>query len=506
MLKKYIMVISAGAIVIKATIYDEQFNIISKNSEKFTQYTPSSDRVEHDAMEIFQKSVRVCKQAIIEAGIGVEEILSLGITNQRSTCLVWDKTTGLPLARAITWQDSRTNPKCRELNAGTWGEKARKTMGWKVSPAYSSLSLNWYIQHVPIIKEKIETGEALFGTIDTWLIWKLTGGEKHLVSYSNASLMGSFQLRKEQWYTEFLETLGISTDIYPRVVNDSGDFGVVQADIFGCEIPIGSDIADQQAALFAVECNQRGICKIMNQAVSIIDIYIGNECIISDYGLNTVIAWNIDGNTKYALEGFDSETGSALQWLEEGIAIISDSLESEMIANEVADTGGVYFVPALAGLSVPYHDSMTRGTIFGINRGTTRAHLVRATLEGIVYRLKDILDAVEKEAWIKIDEIRVVGTDSKNDLLSQMMADILNARVDRPYLVEADSFSAAQLAGLAAGLWSFDDFKGALKIEKSFYPEISDAARQEKYVGWCEAVNRTLGWNDSRFQKGTTES
>lgn len=505
-MKKYIMVISAGANVIKATIYDEQFNIISKDSEKFTQYTPSSYRIEHDAMEIYEKSIDVCKHAIAAAGIGAKEIISLGITNQRSTCLVWDKTTGLPLERAITWQDSRTNSKCQEINESPWGEKARKAIGWKVSPAYSSLSLNWYINNVPIIKEKIEAGDALFGTIDTWLIWKLTGGKKHVVSYSNASSMGSFQLRKEKWYTEFLDTLGITTDIYPQVVNDSGDFGVVLPEIFGREIAIGSDIADQQAALFAVECNQRGICKIMNQAVSIIDIYIGNECIISDYGLNTVIAWNIDGKTEYALEGFDSETGSALQWLEEGISIISDSLESEIIAKEVEDTGGVYFVPALTGISVPYHDCMTRGTIFGINRGTTRAHLVRATLEGIVYRLKDILDVVEKDTWIKIDEIRVVGTDSKNDLLAQMMADILNAQVDRPYLVEADSFSAAQLAGLAAGIWTFEDFKGALKIEKSFLPELSEEIRLARYAGWCEAVNRTLGWNENLFQKETTES
>jgi len=500
-LKKYVLVISAGANEIKASIYDKNFNIMAKSCEKFTQFTPDNDKVEHDAMEIFDKSVILCKQAMTDSGINADEIISIGITNQRSTCLVWDKNTGVPLYHAITWQDNRTDAKCREINAGPWGERARKAMGWKVSPAYSSMTLNWYIDNVPIIKEKIMAGEALFGTIDTWLIWKLTGGKKHVVSYSNASIMGSFKLKTESWYTEFLDTLGISTEIYPEVVNDTGDFGQITKEIFGWEISIGSDIGDQQAALFAVGCNTRGTCKIMNQAVSIIDIYMGNECVISDFGLNTVIAWKIGAKTEYALEGFDSETGSVLQWLQDGLGIISNALESEVIARSVEDTDGVYFIPALAGLSVPYHDSFARGTIFGINRGTTNAHIVRATLEGIVYRFKDILDAVEKETWIKIDYIRVVGSDSKNDLLSQMMADMLNARVDRPFLIEADSLGAAQLAGLAAGFWKIEDFDDALKIEKSFKPEITEEERSVKYAGWREALNRSLGWNHKAYKK-----
>lgn len=493
-MKNYVLVIDEGTTGTRALIFDKEFNIVSQCYEEFTQYTPSEDKVEHDAMEIYAKSVGVCREAIEKAKIASSDIAAIGITNQRATCLVWDKNTGVPLYNAIVWQDNRTAALCQEINDSEWGEKARKATGWTVAPVYSSLMLHWYLENVPEIKEKIESGEALFGTIDTWLIWKLTGGKSHVVSYSNASVMGSLDLSTGEWYTEFLDYLGISTDIYPEIVNDSGNYGTTEPDIFGAEIPICGAIADQHAALYAQGCRSKGTCKITNGTGSFLDINIGDECVVSDQGLNTVIAWKIGDEINYALEGFEAVTGSAVQWLRDGLQVIDKSSESEPLARSVEDSNGVYFVPALAGLSAPYHDPYARGTIFGISRGTTKAHIVRATLEGIAYRLKDILDVVEKESGVKMTGIRIDGGASMNDLLAQLMADMLDARVDRPLSVEATSLGAAEMAGLAAGLWTEADFDKSLEIDKSFEPAITPEKREALYAGWREAIERSVGW------------
>lgn len=493
-MKNYVLVIDEGTTGTRALIFDKEFNIVSQCYEEFTQYTPSEDKVEHDAMEIYAKSVGVCREAIEKAKIASSDIAAIGITNQRATCLVWDKNTGVPLYNAIVWQDNRTAALCQEINDSEWGEKARKATGWTVAPVYSSLMLHWYLENVPEIKEKIESGDALFGTIDTWLIWKLTGGKSHVVSYSNASVMGSLDLSTGKWYTEFLDYLGISTDIYPEIVNDSGNYGTTEPDIFGAEIPICGAIADQHAALYAQGCRSKGTCKITNGTGSFLDINIGDECVVSDQGLNTVIAWKIGDEINYALEGFEAVTGSAVQWLRDGLQVIDKSSESEPLARSVEDSNGVYFVPALAGLSAPYHDPYARGTIFGISRGTTKAHIVRATLEGVAYRLKDILDVVEKESGVKMTDIRIDGGASMNDLLAQLMADMLDARVDRPLSVEATSLGAAEMAGLAAGLWTEADFDKSLEIDKSFEPAITPEKREALYAGWREAIERSVGW------------
>ncbi|KNZ40429.1 FGGY family carbohydrate kinase [Acetobacterium bakii] len=494
-MKKYVLVIDEGTTGTRALIFNKNFQIVGQGYEEFTQYTPGEDKVEHDALEIYDKSIAMCKKAIGEAMISAEEIACIGITNQRATCLVWDKKTGEPLYHAIVWQDTRTAAFCQELNTGAWGEKARKTTGWTLSPVYSSMMLNWYINNVPTIKEKIEAGEALFGTIDTWLIWKLTGGKKHAVSYSNASVMGSLDLKTGTWYDEFLTYLGIDTKIFPEIITDSGDYGVAQKDIFGAEIPITGVIADQHAALFAQGCRTAGTGKITNGTGSFLDINVGTECVISDQGLNTVIAWKIGDEMVYALEGFESVTGSAIQWLRDGLEVISESGETEALARSVEDTNGVYFVPALAGLSAPYHDPYARGTIFGITRGTKKAHLVRATLEGIAFRLKDIMDVVEKESGVKMKAIRIDGGASKNNLLAQLMADMMDVQVDRPFSVEATSLGAAEMAGLYIGIWKEKDFESALTIEKTFTPEISDEKRNKAYAGWQEAIKRSMNWN-----------
>lgn len=494
-MKKYVLVIDEGTTGTRALIFNKKFQIVAQSYEEFTQYTPSEDKVEHDALEIYDKSIAMCKKAIGEAKISSEEIACIGITNQRATCLVWDKKTGEPLYNAIVWQDTRTAALCQKLNAGEWGEKARKTTGWTLAPVYSSLMLHWYIQNVPAIKEKIEEGDALFGTIDTWLIWKLTGGKKHAVSYSNASVMGSLDLKTGEWYEEFLTVLGIDTKIFPEIITDAGDYGVTQKEIFGAEIPITGVIADQHAALFAQGCRTEGTGKITNGTGSFLDINVGKECVISDQGLNTVIAWKIGDEMIYALEGFESVTGSAVQWLRDGLEVITESGETEALARSVEDTNGVYFVPALAGLSAPYHDPYARGTIFGITRGTKKAHLVRATLEGIAFRLKDIMDVVEKESGVKMKAIRIDGGASKNNLLAQLMADMMDVQVDRPFSVEATSLGAAEMAGLFIGLWKEEDFEAALTIDKTFLPEISAEKRNKAYAGWQEAIKRSMNWN-----------
>lgn len=427
-MKQYIMVIDEGTTGTRSLIFNKDFRIVAQSYEEFTQYTPSEDKVEHNAMEIYEKSVEMCQKAIAQAGIDPADIAAIGITNQRATAVVWDKQTGEPLYNAIVWQDTRTAAQCQAINDGPWGEKARKATGWTVAPVYSSMMLKWFMENVPAIGSKIDAGEALFGTMDTWLIWKLTGGKVHKVSYSNASVMGSYDLHTGKWYQEFL------------------------------------------------------------------DVNVGNKLTISDEGLNTVIAWKIGDDITYALEGYEDVTGSAVQWLRDGLQCIQTSAETETLARSVDSANGVYFVPALTGLSAPYHDPFARGTIFGITRGTTKAHIVRATLEGIAYRLRDILDVVEKESGVKMEQIRIDGGASKNDFLAQRMADMLVAQVDRPFSVEATSLGAAEMAGLAVGLWQESDFDACLEIKKSFVPEMPAEQRESRYKDWKAAIQRSIGW------------
>lgn len=489
-MKQYILVIDEGTTGTRALIYDKGFKIVSQSYVEFTQYTPAEDKVEHDAVEIYDKSIEMCKKAMESAGIKAEDVAAIGITNQRATCVVWDKNTGKPLYHAIVWQDGRTAAACNEINESGLGEKVRKRTGWTVAPVYTSMMMKWYLENVPEIKEAVEQGNALMGTIDTWLIWNLTGRKVHATSYSNASVMGSYDLTTGEWYTEFLDYLGVPVSIYPEVINDSGDFGCTYPELFGASIPIASSIADQHAALFAQGCRKEGSGKITNGTGSFLDINTGNKLVISDEGLDTVIAWKIGDEINYALEGYESVTGSAIQWLRDGLRIIKDSSETEAMACSVEDTNGVIFVPALAGLRAPFHKPFARGTISGITRGTTSEHIVRATLEGIVYRLKDILNAVEKESKVPMEDIRIDGGASKNNFLAQTMADMLNATVKRPLSVEATSLGAAEMAGLQAGLWTMNDFEHAMEIDQEFTPQISESERTERYEKWVELIEK----------------
>ena len=491
-MKKYVMVMDEGTTGTRALIFDKEFRIVSQAYTEFTQHTPAEDKVEHDAMEIYKKTVDMCKQAMEQANVQADEIASIGITNQRATCVVWDKITGMPLYNAIVWQDVRTAADCAELNATEWGEKARKHTGWTLAPVYTSMMMKWYMENVPEIVEAVEKGDALMGTIDTWLIWNLTARKTHAVSYSNASVMGSYDLEKGEWYKEFLDHIGVPVSVYPTVMDDSGNYGETYAELFGAPITIGGAIADQHAALFAQGCHSAGSGKITNGTGSFLDINVGEKLVISDEGLNTVIAWKIGDTINYALEGFESVTGSAVQWLRDGLQIITEAKETEPAATSVEDSNGVIFVPALAGLSAPFHDATARGTLFGITRGTTRAHIIRATLEGVNYRLKDILNAVERESGVKMDTLRIDGGLSMNNFFAQNMADILNCAIQRPSVLEATSLGAAQLAGLAVDFWTMDELETKLEIEKSFEPSISEEEIDEKYAIWTDRVNRCL--------------
>lgn len=493
-MKKYILVIDEGTTGTRALIFNKKFEIVAKKYSEFTQFTPSEDRVEHDAMEIYNKCIEVCREAIRLAKISPEEIDSIGITNQRATCLVWDKTTGKPLYNAIVWQDNRTSDLAKKINDSKWGEKARKATGWTVAPVYSSLMLNWYINNVPAIKEKIDSGEALFGTIDTWLIWKLTNGKVHATSYSNASVMGSLDLKTGKWFTEFLDYLGIPESIYPDVREDSSNFGSTDPEIFGVAIPITGVIADQHAALFAQGCVEPGMGKCTNGTGTFIDVNIGNNCVVSDKGLNTVIAWKLNGQTTYAVEGYSAVTGSAIQWLRDGLGIIKSAEETEKISISVEDSNGVYFVPALAGLSAPYWDSFARGMIIGITRGTTSAHIVRATLEAIAFLCRDIFKSISSDANVKMKSINIDGGASANNFLAQFTSDMIGATVFRPLSLEATSLGAAQMAGLSTGFWKMVDFKDIVEIERTFTPGISEEKAEALSKNWQEAVKRCSGW------------
>ena len=491
-MKNYVLVIDEGTTGTRALIFDKDFNIVSQCYEEFTQYTPSADKVEHDAMEIYDKSVRMCKEAMLSGGVAPEEIAAIGITNQRATCLVWDKNTGVPLYNAIVWQDNRTAALCQKINDSEWGEKARKATGWTVAPVYSSLMLHWYLENVPEIKEKIDRGEALYGTMDTWMIWKLSGGKTHAVSCANASSSGCIDLRTGEWHKEFLDYVGVPMDIFPVIQSESSDYGTT--DLFGSAIPITGAVADQQSALFAQGCLEPGTMKCTNGTGSFMDINIGSKFNIASGGVDNLIAWKLGDTITYAVEGFVSVTGSAVQWLRDGLKIIRKSSDIEALAASVPDTNGVYFVPALVGLTTPHNDPFARGMLIGITRGTTEAHIARATLECIAFGIKDILDVVERECNVKIEEIKIDGGASENNLLVQMLADYCDARVSRPDTLEATSLGAALMAALYVNMIGLEDVKNVLNTDQVFEPQIDPVLRDTRSLEWKEAVKRSLNW------------
>ena len=494
MSQKYILVIDEGTTGTRALVIDQDSQIKAQAYTEFEQHHPAPDRVEHDAMEIWEASVKMIKQALAEGGIAPTDLAAVGITNQRATTVAWDKVTGDPVTRAIVWQDTRTADYVEEIRE-EWAEKVYGRTGWALAPVYSSLSLHWMMNNVPGFKTRAEAGEIAFGTIDSWLIYKLTGGKTHAIGASNASVTGAYDLLNDEWYGEWLDFLGLPLTLFPTVYPDSGDFGVTDPEIFGAEVPITGAIADQHAALFAQGCIEPGNVKVTHGTGTFLDMNIGPEAKISQNGLTTLIAWRMNGETTYGLEGYAAVTGSAVQWLRDGAEMITNSAESEAVATSVPDNGGVYFVPALAGLSAPYWDSYARGLIIGITRGTKRAHLVRATLEGIVYSMKDFIETMRKDSGVNIQTINADGGASQNDFLMQFQADMLDVEVVRPSVAEATSLGAAYMAGLAVGYWSSPEacFAGQT-VDKVFKPQMTAEERDRLYAKWTQAVQRSMAW------------
>ena len=491
---QYILVIDEGTTGTRSLVFDRNSEIKAQAYTEFTQYHPAPDRVEHDAEEIWSATQAMVKQALAEAGLKPTDVAAIGITNQRATSVVWNRATGKPITPAIVWQDTRVADYIETIRE-EWAGKVYRHIGWPLIPLYSSLSLHWIMDNVSGARALAEAGELAFGTIDSWLIHKLTGGKVHAISASNASAAGSYDHLNNEWYGEWLNFLGVPLALFPEIRDDSGVFGVTAPSVLGAEIPITSALGDQQAALFGQGCLEPGTVKCTHGTGTFLDMNIGSEVVISENGLGTIIAWRMNGETTYGLEGLAAVTGSAVQWLRDGAKVIEASAETEALATSISGNDGVYFVPALAGLAAPYWDSFARGMIIGITQATTRAHIARATLEGIVYATKDFLETMRQASGVNITSIKVDGGAARNDFLMQFQADMLDAEVVRPINPEATSLGAAYMAGLAVGYWNSpaDCFVGQ-KVDRVFKPEMSAEERERLYGEWTEAVKRCMGW------------
>ena len=494
MAAQFILVIDEGTTGTRAVIVDRDSRIRASAYSEFTQFHPAPDRVEHDAQEIWQATLAMITKALADGNLSISDIAAIGITNQRATTVVWDRESGDPIAPAIVWQDTRTADYIESIREA-WAAKAYAHTGWALAPVYSSLSLRWILENVPGARAKADAGQLAFGTIDSWLIHRLTGGKVHAVAASNASVTGSYDLTKGEWYGEWLDFLGVPLSMFPAVLDDSGNFETTDPAVLGAAIPITGAIADQHAALFAQGCIEPGTVKCTHGTGTFLDMNVGPALAVGAAGLNTIIAWRMGESTTYGLEGYASVTGAAVQWLRDGAHLIESSEETEALATAVADNGGVYFVPALTGLSAPYWDSYARGTIIGITRGTSREHLVRATLEGIVFSTKDFLETMRKESGVSIGSIKVDGGAARNNFLMQFQADMLDAEVVRPINSEATSLGAAYMAGLAVGYWASpaDCFSGQ-QVDRVFTPKMTSEQRDRLYAEWTEAVRRSMGW------------
>jgi len=489
---KYILSLDQGTTSSRAIIFNKAAEIKSVAQEEFTQFFPQPGWVEHDAMEIWKCQMKVAKQAIKKLKIKAKDIAAIGITNQRETTLVWDKETGMPIHPAIVWQDRRTASICDKLKKKGLTNYVRKNTGLVIDAYFSGTKIKWILDNVKGARKRAQKGELLFGTIDSWLVYKLTGGKVHITDYTNASRTMIYNIKNLEWDKKLLEALDIPEAMLPEVKDSSSVYGHTDANLFGAEIPIAGIAGDQHAALFGQACYKKGMAKNTYGTGCFMLMNTGDEMITSKAGLLTTIAWGLDGKVTYALEGSVFIAGAAIQWLRDGLKIIDESPDSEYYAMKVEDTGGVYVVPAFAGLGAPYWDMYARGAIYGLTRGTNKAHLVRATLESLAYQTRDVLDAMKKDSKVNLTTLRVDGGASANDLLMHFQADILGTTVQRPKIIETTALGAAYLAGLAVGYWKKSEISKNWKIDESFEPEMEEKERKKLYKGWQEAVKRTM--------------
>ena len=492
---RYIMALDQGTTSSRCIIYDKKGNMVSVAQKEFTQIYPKAGWVEHDAMEIWSTQMGVAQEALLKINCTYEDIEAIGITNQRETTVVWDKETGVPICNAIVWQCRRTAEYCDELKERGLGDMIRNKTGLLIDAYFSGTKLKWILDNVPGARSKAEEGRLLFGTIETWLIWKLTEGKVHVTDYSNASRTMMFNINTLQWDDEILEILEIPRSMLPEPKPSSCIYGVTDNHIFGGPIKIAGAAGDQQAALFGQTCFTAGEGKNTYGTGAFLLINTGEKPVFSKNGLVTTIAWGLDDKVNYALEGSVFVCGAAVQWLRDELDIIESSAQSERMAKKVPDNGGVYVVPAFVGLGAPYWDPYARGAVLGITRGSNKYHLVRATLESMAYQTKDLIDAMIEDLGESLVSLKVDGGACANNFLMQFQSDILGCEVKRPVCIETTSLGAAYLAGLATGYWaSKEDVIENWQVESTFSPDMEESARTELLSGWKKAVSCVKGW------------
>ncbi len=493
--KKFILALDQGTTSSRSIIFDDQGNIISMAQKEFSQIFPKPGWVEHDPEEIWSSQLSTAIEAINRAGISVNQIASIGITNQRETAIVWDKKTGIPVYNAIVWQDKRTADICNTLKKKKDFEKyVHEYTGLVVDSYFSATKIKWILDHVKGARKKAENGELLFGTVDTWLVWKMTDGSLHITDYSNASRTMLFNIKTLKWDAKLLKALDIPPLMLPYVTDSSRIYGFTHRGVFEVELPIAGIAGDQQAALFGQACFTSGMAKNTYGTGCFMLMNTGHKMVKSKNGLLTTIAWGFGGKVEYALEGSIFIAGAAVQWLRDGLQVIHESSDSEYHANSVKSSEGVYIVPAFAGLGAPYWDMDVRGAAFGLTRGTTKSHLIRATLESIAYQTKDVLSAMEHDSGIKLKSLRVDGGACANNFLMQFQSDMLGVPVDRPRVTETTALGAAYLAGMAVGYYKKTNIIKHWQMDTEFKPKMKLTDRNELYNGWKKAVKLAQQW------------
>jgi glycerol kinase len=495
----YILAIDQGTTGTKILVFDHETNIKSHAYSEFTQHYPQPGRVEHDAEEIWEVTINLIAEALKSANISAAEIRAIGITNQRETSVLWDRSTGVPVSRAIVWQDRRTAGICDDLKARGHEDVFKSKTGLVVDAYFSGTKVKWLLDNIEGLRARAENGEIAFGTIDAWLVWKLTCGRAHVTDYSNASRTLMYNIQDLCWDKDLLDILSVPEAVLPEVKPSAYVYGSTDPGVFfGESIPVAGIAGDQQAALFGQACYGEGLAKNTYGTGSFILLNTGREAVASKEGLLTTIAWGIgDESVEYALEGAIFITGAGVQWLRDGLQIIESAGETEVLAKSINSNGGVYFVPALVGLGAPHWDAYARGTIIGITRGTTRAHLARAALESMCYQTRDVVEAMERASGIKLKEMRADGGAVSNSFLMQFQADILDVPVEVPVVTETTSLGAAYLAGLAVGFWkSREELDAKWKVARRYEPRMSETEMAGLHGRWLRAVERAKDWEE----------
>ncbi|WP_047795078.1 MULTISPECIES: glycerol kinase GlpK [unclassified Exiguobacterium] len=499
--KRYILALDQGTTSSRAIIFDHDGKIVTVAQREFKQYFPKPGWVEHNANEIWGSVLAVMAEAFGSADIDPNEIAGIGITNQRETAVVWEKETGRPVYNAVVWQSRQTADICEELKAAGHSDMVRDKTGLLIDAYFSGTKVKWILDNVEGAREKAENGELLFGTIDTWLIWKLSGGKAHVTDYSNASRTLMYNIYEQKWDDELLEILTVPKSMLPEVKPSSEVYAnTIPYHFFGFEVPIAGAAGDQQAALFGQTCFEKGEAKNTYGTGCFMLMNTGEEAVKSDHGLLTTIAWGYNGKVEYALEGSIFVAGSAIQWLRDGLRMLKSAKDSEQYATRIESTDGVYVVPAFVGLGAPYWNSDVRGAIFGLTRGTEKEQMVRATIESLAYQTRDVLTSMENDSGINLKTLRVDGGAVSNNFLMQFQSDILNVPVERPEVSETTALGAAYLAGLAVGFWKDQaEVKEQWKLDKKFDPNMDESHREALYKGWQHAVEATMAFKPSKL-------